>query len=91
LFKPNEHVLVGGCVESQRQKVGNQLSLSRNKLVAVNHMLLRAFDRTGHSLSVHSATHSTGPAILRRIDHNPTACRDELRQFNELYRDPRGR
>jgi hypothetical protein len=60
LFKPNEHVLVSGWFESERQKVGNQLFLSRDQPVAVNHKLLRASKRAGHSLSVHSAKHSTG-------------------------------
>jgi len=30
-------------------------------------------------------------AILRRVDNNQTAYRDELRQLYELYRDLRGR
>ena len=30
-------------------------------------------------------------AILRRVEDNLTACRDEVRQFCEQYRDPRGR
>jgi hypothetical protein len=29
-------------------------------------------------------------AILRRVDNNQTAYRDELRQMYELYRDLRG-
>jgi hypothetical protein len=63
LFKSNEHVTVEGCVESDCQKVGNQLLLSRDKPGAVNHMLLRVFERASHSnLPVRNAKHNSHEA-----------------------------
>jgi hypothetical protein len=54
LFKPDESVAERAYVESDCQKVGNQLILLRDEPLALEHKLLRAHERaTDNNLPIH--------------------------------------